>query len=136
ELDNVFVYDIDDLGQVVAVHKEERQREALKAEAIVAEEVEAFWRWLQGQEVTPTIVALRAKAEAIRQQEVAKTLAALPELSPALRQAIEALSVALTNKLLHPPTAYLKRGRQRDGGCDSEAVHTIRRIFGLDDEDS
>lgn len=135
ELDNVFVYDIDDLGQVVAVHKEERQREAVKAEAIVAEEVEAFWRWLQAQEVTPTIVALRAKAEAIRQQEVTRVLAGLPELSPALRQAIEAFSVALTNKLLHPPTAYLKRRRQHGSGYDSEAVHTIRRIFGLDEEE-
>lgn len=133
DLANVFVYDIDDLGQVVEEHREERQREALKAEAIVAEEVEAFWRWLCGQAVTPTIVALRAKAEAIRRQEVEKTLAALPDTPPHVRQAIEALSVALTNKLLHPPTVYLKRGGRHNNGQERTEVVAVRQIFGLDE---
>jgi glutamyl-tRNA reductase len=132
-LDNVFLYDIDDLEQVVEDHKEERQREALKAEAIVAEEVEAFWCWLSGMEVTPTIVALRAKAEAIRRQEVEKTLAALKESSPHIRQAIEALSVALTNKLLHPPMVYLKRRGRYNNGQEHIELLTVRQIFGLDE---
>lgn len=135
DLDNVFLYDIDDLEKVVEDNKDERQREAIKAEAIVAEEVEAFWRWLSGMEITPTIVALREKAEIIRKQEVEKTLAALKEIPPQARQAIEALSVAITNKLLHPPTAYLKRGGGNGNGREPIEVMVIRQMFGLDEED-
>ncbi|MBI3303471.1 MAG: glutamyl-tRNA reductase [Deltaproteobacteria bacterium] len=134
DLDSVFLYDIDDLEKVVEDNKDEREREALKAEAIVAEEVEAFWQWLSGMEVTPTIVALREKAEAIRQRELEKTLAALKDLPPHARQAIAALSAAITNKLLHPPIAYLKNSSRNGERQESADAETVRRIFGLDDE--
>lgn len=135
DLDNVFLYDIDDLEQVIEENKDEREREAMKAEAIVAEEIESFWQWLSRLEVTPTIVALREKAEAIRQRELEKTLATLKELSPQAQRAIEALSSSIINKLLHPPIAYLKSGsRNSDIGEDLD-VAIVRRVFGLDEED-
>jgi glutamyl-tRNA reductase len=135
DLENVFLYDIDDLEKVIEDNKDEREREAIKAESIIAEEVEAFWAWLSSMEVTPTIVALRERAELIRQKEVAKTLASLQELPPQAQKAIEALSAAITNKLLHPPIAYLKASRRNGAGSDAESVTIVRRMFGLDEED-
>jgi glutamyl-tRNA reductase len=135
DLDNVFLYDIDDLEKVIEDHKDEREREALKAEAIIAEEVEAFWTWLSGMDVTPTIVALRDKAEAIRKRELEKTLAALKDLPPHAYKAIEALSTSITNKLLHPPIAYLKnRSRSGEGQEETDAA-AVRRIFALEEDD-
>ncbi len=134
DLENVFLYDIDDLEQVIEENKDEREREALKAEAIIREEVEAFWQWLSGLEVTPTIVALREKAEAIRQRELAKTLAALKELPPHAQKAIEALSVGIMNKLLHPPIAYLKTAGRSEEADNALEVAVVRRMFGLDSD--
>jgi glutamyl-tRNA reductase len=135
DLDSVFLYDIDDLQQVIEENKDEREREATKAEAIVAEEVEAFWQWFSGLEVTPTIVALRERAEGIRQRELEKTLATLKELPPHAQKAIEGLSSAIMNKLLHPQIAYLKSmGRGSEPG-EVFDLATLRRIFGLDEDD-
>ena len=133
DLENVFLYDIDDLGKVIEDNKDEREREAMKAEAIVNEEVEAFWQWLSGLEVAPTIVALRDKAEAIRQREVERAFAALKELPPHAQKAIEALSFGIINKLLHPPIAYLKSTSRSGDSDNASEVAVIRRIFGLDD---
>ncbi len=116
-------------------HKDEREREAVKAEAIVAEEVEAFWSWLASMEVTPMIVALREKAEAIRKRELEKTLATLRDLPPHAQKAIEALSAAITNKLLHPPIVYLKNSGKSGESPESADAEVVRRIFGLDEED-
>jgi glutamyl-tRNA reductase len=135
KLENVFLYDVDDLEKVIEDNKDEREREAIKAEAIVAEEVESFWAWLSNIEATPTIVALREKAEAMRRREVEKTLAALKELPPHAQKAIEALSSALTNKLLHPPIAYLKNTEKNGDEPDTSRVTTVRLMFGLDEEE-
>jgi len=135
DLDNVFLYDIDDLEQVIEDHKGEREREAAKAEAIVTEEVEAFWSWLASMEATPMIVALREKAEAIRKRELEKTLATLRDLPPHAHKAIEALSAAITNKLLHPPMLYLKNSSKNGESQESADAEVVRRIFGLDEED-
>ena len=136
KIDNIFLYDIDDLVKVIEDNKDEREREALKAESIVAEEVESFWAWLASMEATPTIVALRERAEAIRRREVEKTLASLKELPPHAQRAIEALSCALTNKLLHPPIAYLKNIERNGDGPDASRVPTVRLMFGLDGDES
>lgn len=134
KLENVFLYDIDDLEKVIEDNKDEREREAIRAESIVAEEVESFWSWLSSTEVTPTIVALREKADVIRQRELEKTLASLKELPPHARQAIEALSNSLMNKLLHPPIAYLKSTGRANAEQETDNVLTVRRMFGLDEE--
>ena len=134
DIENIFLYDIDDLQQVIDENKDEREREALKAEAIVTEEVEAFWQWLAGLEVTPTIVALREKAEAIRQRELEKAFASLKELPPHAQKAIEALSLGIINKLLHPPVAFLKSTSRNGDTANTHEVAVVRRIFGLDED--
>lgn len=135
DLENVFLYDIDDLEQVIADHKGEREVEAVKAEAIVTEEVESFWQWYSSRDIGPTIVALREQADGIRQREVAKTLATLKDCSPETRQAVEALSGSLMNKLLHPPIGYLKnRSRNGAGEDGATSVIIVRRMFGLGEE--
>jgi glutamyl-tRNA reductase len=119
-LDNVFCYDIDDLRQVVEANLRERIREAEKAEALVEREVDKFLARLKDLEVVPTIVSLREKLEAIRQGEVAKALARLPGASAETRAAMEALSNALVNKILHAPTVKLSELFGLAGGRSEE----------------
>ncbi len=82
EIDNAFLFDVDDLEMRVEHNREERRREAAKAEGLVEEEVGVIVQWLKALEVTPTIVALRKRAEGIRQAELEKTLSRLKNLPP------------------------------------------------------
>ncbi len=129
DLDNVFCYDIDDLQQVVEANLRERLREAQKAEALVAREVGKFLSRLKALEVVPTIVSLREKLETIRQGEVAKALARLPDASPDTRAAIEALSSAIVNKILHAPTVKLRETSRSGRGRRWAAL--VSELFSL-----
>lgn len=131
DIDGVFLYDIDDLGQMVEMNRAERDREAVKAQRIVDEETLKFSRWQESMMVTPTITAMRRKADDICRQEVAKTLSKL-ELDEEDRKKVEKLAQAISAKLLHDPLVYLKSDSCR-GGHDAK-VDTIRTIFGLEDE--
>ncbi len=81
DLDNAYLYDVDDLQGVVQANLKERQKEASKAEAIVEQEIGQFHLWLGNLEVKPTIIALRRKLEEIRQQELDKTFGNLKDLT-------------------------------------------------------
>lgn len=129
-LENVFLYDIDDLHNVVQENRRARQREALAAEELVWQEVRQFQEWVAGRDAVPTIVALRQRAEAIRQQELDKALARLGPLDDRQRRALEALTSGIVNKLLHAPTVYLKRSSS--AGQVRDAVHLVRHLFDLD----
>jgi glutamyl-tRNA reductase len=107
-LDGVYLYDVDDLEGVIADNRGSRARAAVQAETIVETEVEAFWHWFESLAVVPTIVALREKLEGIRQREVERALAAAGVTDPRQRQAIEQLTVAIVNKILHTPVAALR----------------------------
>ena len=131
-IDNVYLYDIDDLGTVAEENRDERNREAEKAEHIVSEEVESFWRWLDHLDVVPTIVALREKMETIRRAEVQKTLNTLKDLDPRQRQALESMTEAIVNKILHTPITRLK---QRDRRSEAFYVDAARRLFDIEDPD-
>jgi glutamyl-tRNA reductase len=131
-LDNVYLYDVDDLAKVAEENLGERAREAEKAEHIVTEEVEAFWRWLGHLDVVPTIVALRDRIESIRRGELQKTLNQLKDLPPREREAMEAMTTALVNKILHAPIARLK---QHDRRTEAFYVDALRRLFDLDEPD-
>ncbi|RUM88922.1 MAG: glutamyl-tRNA reductase [Thermodesulfatator sp.] len=131
ELENVYVFDIDDLQQVVEENLSRRKKEALRAERLIEEEVLKFERWLQELAVYPTIKALKEKAEEIRRRELARTLPRLRNLSPEEREALEVMTEALVQKLLHAPILYLKTGYHRLG---REAIGTVRRVFDLDGE--
>ncbi len=132
ELDGCFVYDIDDLGQVVEANRAGRLEEARRAERIVAEEVVKFSHWLEGLEVVPTIAELSGKAESIRRRELARTLHHLGEVPPQQAQALERLTRALVKKILHDPIIFLKE----QAHCKSQQTRRdqlalVRRLFKL-----
>ncbi|MGH7278899.1 MAG: glutamyl-tRNA reductase [Candidatus Rokuibacteriota bacterium] len=128
-LEDVYCYDIDDLRQVVDANLRERLREAHRAEAIVEREVGKFVARLGDVEVIPTIVSLRERVEAIRAGEVRKTLARLPEATPETRQAIDALSSAIVNKILHVPITKLRESSR--AGAARSWTQLVHELFGL-----
>lgn len=132
ELDNVYLYDVDDLSGVAEENLEQRMREAGKAESIILAEVESFWRWFSQLDVVPTIVTLRDKAERIRVAELQRAMAILGPLDAAQREALEHLSAAIVNKILHAPITRLKQHDRRD---ELFFVDAVRSIFSLDDSE-
>ena len=128
-LQDVYRYDIDDLKQVVDANLRERAREAQRAETLVEREVGKYLTRQGDVEVIPTIVSLRARLEEIRLGEVTRTLSRLPDATPETRAAIDALSTAMINKILHAPISKLRES-SRAGASRSwrEAVH---ELFGL-----
>jgi glutamyl-tRNA reductase len=129
DLDNAYLYDVDDLQGVVQANLKERKKEAGKAEAIVEQEIGQFYQWLGNLEVKPTIIALRRKFEEIRNQETEKTFSNLKDLSSKQRKSIEAMANAIINKILHQPTAILKNAQNDTSGEDY--VDTVRVLFDL-----
>jgi glutamyl-tRNA reductase len=109
DLDGIFVYDIDDLQQVAASHMEQRSRQAVDAESLIAAEVERFHQRQRTVNVAPAIVALQKRAEEIRQGEMARMHGKLASLSAEQLAAVEALTRGLVNKFLHPPMQALKQ---------------------------
>ena len=132
DLDNVYLYDIDDLSKVAEGNLGERAREAEKAETIVVEEVESFYRWLGHLEVVPTIIALRDKVDTIRRGELQKTLNQLKDLGPRERELLDVMTTALVNKILHAPIARLK---QQDRQAETFYVDAVRMLFDLEEPD-
>jgi glutamyl-tRNA reductase len=129
QIDNVYLYDIDDLNGVIETNLRERRKAAKKAEDIIEQEIDRFYSWLRSLEATPMIVALRQQVEEIRRSETEKTLHGLRHLDAGDRRAIEALTRSIVNKLLHSPLSVLKRaGDDITGEIYLEAV---RRLFDL-----
>jgi len=131
-IDNVYLYNIDDLQEVAEANIKDRQHEARRAETIVATEVEKFCRWYQSLEVVPTIVSLQEKMEAIREKELDKTLAAIPQLSDKEKRAMEALSEAIVKKIIHDPITLLKKTSRNSEG--ESYVDVVKKLFRLDEE--
>jgi len=109
KLDGIFVYDIDDLQQVAASHLEERSRQAIDAESLIAAEVQRFHQRQRTVNVAPAIIALQRRAEEIRQAELQRIHSRLDSLTPEQLAAVEALTRGLVNKFLHPPMQALKQ---------------------------
>ena len=129
KLDNLFLYDIDDLQQVVSANLEERLREAHRGEQIAEQEVDRLLRRLKTLDVVPTIIDLRTRLEEIRSQELARVSSQLSGLTPKQRDAIDAMTRGMVNKILHPPVSHLKTLAQQPDGL--KLVETVRRIFNL-----
>jgi glutamyl-tRNA reductase len=128
-VENVYLYDMDDLQGVVASNLEQRGKEAEKAEEIVSQEIGQFSRWLSSLEVTPTIVALRTQFDEIRRAELSRTLGNWKDISPDGEKRLEALTAAIVNKILHTPTSHLKRTGQ--GGRTDLYIDALRNLFEL-----
>jgi len=131
DLDNVYLYNIDDLQGIVDANMFERKKEAEKAEKIIEEEIEPFLKWLSSLDSVPTIVALREKAEDIKREEIEKLLNRLPDLDERQRKAIECMASAIINKLIHPPTAALKE----DPEDKDLMIAIIKKLYGIDEEE-
>ena len=132
DLDNVYLYNIDDLANVADDHRAEREKEAVEAEEIVREETERFWQWISRRDVTPTIVALRGKLDGIRKNELERALVALRKLEPDERRALEAMTQAIVNKILHPPLAVLKQLALQDASEAAQVAELVHRLFALE----
>lgn len=132
DINNAYLYDVDDLQGVVNANLKERQKEAQEAEAIIEYEIGQFQHWMAGLQVVPTIVALRQHIDGLRQAELDKTFANLKHLSDKDRKAIAAMSSALVNKILHPPTRMLKQAQQEENA--QPYVDALQQLFGLEIE--
>jgi glutamyl-tRNA reductase len=133
ELEDCYLYDIDDLERVVAESVAGRREEAVRAEAIVSEEADSFRAWQLSLDVVPAIASLRARAESIRQEELDRVEGRLASLSPSQRRAVEALTSQIVAKLLHQPTVRMKEAAAAaDGVLYADAV---RHLFGLEERD-
>ena len=130
DVENCYLYTVDDLNGVVATNLEQRKVEAAKAEAIVEQEIGQFFKWLSSLDVTPTIVALRTRFDEIRKAELAKTLSNWKDLPPGADKKMDALTNAIMNKLLHHPTSLLKRTDQ--GSRNDLYVDALRHLFDLE----
>jgi glutamyl-tRNA reductase len=130
DLDNVYLYDIDDLHNVVEMNKSERDKEAVKAQRIIAEEKLKFGKWLANMESTPTIVQLRARIEQQICFEVEKTMGRLADMDEQERQGLEKMIAAITGKIAYPALHYLKT----DNHCIAlhDRIKTIRELYQLD----
>ena len=126
-LDDVFLYTLDDLAQIVETGLESRQAAVIEAESIIDTRVESFLHWMDGREVVPTIRALRDTAEATRQIELEHAMRALARGDDPVA-VLEQLSHGLSNKLLHAPTQALN---QSAGADRAELARTISRLYNL-----
>jgi glutamyl-tRNA reductase len=132
KLDGIFVYDIDDLQQVVTSHISDRKVEADRAEAIVENEVEKFLAKLQTLDVVPTIVSLQEHLETVRQAEIDRLRGRLGTLTPEQEMAVDALTKGIINKIMHTPITTLKTAA-RESSEATTVIDLVRKLFNLRD---
>ena len=134
-LDNIYLYDIDDLREVVEENLAHRKEEAVKALAIVEEETAVFCRWMRSLELQPTIVDVIRKGEQIAREETERTLKRLGSLSPEQQETVAALASSIVKKMQHEPITFLKQHFDEEE-MGTQLVSTVRRLFHLDTEAS
>jgi len=132
-LDNVYLYDIDDLASLADENAEERRREMVRAEAIVMEERQRFDGWFTALRAVPTIRHLRARVEEIRRNQVNRALAR-HFIEEEQREAVDALTRSIVNKLLHAPISRLRREAEREEGM--AYLEAARVLFDLDSDEA
>ena len=132
ELEQVFLYNIDDLQSIVRENLARRQAQVDRAELMVREEVDGFMRWLRSRGAIPTVVALRRHFERTRQQELERLAPKLASLSPAAKSRVDEITRLLVEKLLSSPTEQLKAAPNENAvAADAD---TLNRLFGLDED--
>jgi len=131
ELDGVYAYDVDDIQKVVSENTAARVTEAAKAEAIIAEEIARFVRTRAVREGVPVLAQLRSRAEGIARMELDKTLVQLGGvLTDKQKRSLEAMALAIVNKLLHQPTAKLRA--VGGGEAHNSLAEAAAELFGLE----
>jgi glutamyl-tRNA reductase len=130
DLPGVELYDLDDIERELARNLSAREKEALRAEPILEEELANFERWLASLDVVPTISALRERGRAAVERALHENDGRLKALTYDDRARVELVARAVVNDLLHEPTLGLRRAGVR--GSASLYVETVRDLFGLD----
>ncbi len=128
-LDNVYLYNIDDLSAVVKRDSQERLKEGEKAEHIIREHAHQFLAWQSSRAALPTLRALQEKLDAIRSQELQEALRRLSHLSPSDKECVEQFSRAMVNKILHAPISHLRNGAAEQ----QSVVEALRHLFELEE---
>ena len=130
-LDNAYVYDVDDLQNIIKENLEDRKKEALKGERIVDEAVIRFRDWYDNLNVVPTMVDLRNKLREIIENELHRTIPDLKQAPVADQEALQKMAGTMVNKIMHDPTRLLKT----EGHHINKPVYLdlLRRLFNLDD---
>ena len=134
DLDNVFLYDLDDLRVAAAANLEQREENVPAAREIIAEEVQKFWDWVAGLAAVPVVREFREEMDRVRNAELAAALRRLGPLSAEQADAIEHFSKSLMNKFLHEPSVRLKAAASNGRGLG--VVDAARYLFALDDKAS
>jgi glutamyl-tRNA reductase len=132
-LDNVFVFDIDNLEQVVAVHREEREREISNVQSIIQTELGGFLTWFNALSTGPLIRALRQHSQQLQETELRRWQSKLEQLTPEEREAVIGLLRGYGNKLLHDPLVQIREFANSEDGYLH--LDTVRRLFSLDQFD-
>ena len=131
-LDNVYLYDLDDLQSVVAANLERRRQELPSAEQVVTAETQRFWDWVAGLTVVPVLTEVRGQYDRLRERELAQALRRMPDLTDAQREALEHFSRTLMNKFLHEPTVRLRAAASNGRGLG--VVDAARYLFALESD--
>lgn len=132
EVPNVYVYNIDDLKGIIEGNQSQREREALKAERIVAEEVLKFDKWLKTLAVVPTIAALKGKKDAIVENELRKSRMLMGTLSAEQERALKILVESIAEKILNDPIVFLKR--KSEAASVNTYLDVTRKLFKLNND--
>ncbi len=130
DVNNVYLYNIDDLHAVIEVNKKEREKEAEKAMRIIEKEANAFIKWLDSLELVPTIRDMKQRAEELRIQELERTFSKWKDLSDEERKMVDALTLSLVNKLINTPIINLKK--EYDGDEGHWYLKVTRKLFNLE----
>jgi glutamyl-tRNA reductase len=132
-LENVYLYNIDDLQQVVAGTMDQRKDAVVAARAIVTKQVEGFLAWNRAREMGPVIDRLSKRYHQVAAEELQRTLNKLPNIGDAERAHLEELTRRLVNKLLHDPISMI---RQSEGmhGASGQYLHALEQLFRLEDQ--
>ena len=133
DLDEVYLYNIDDLSDVIAANRATRQEEAHKAEAIIAEEVESFCAWTHSLGLQATLADIVHRSEAIMEEELERTLRRIGPVSEEISDALRQMMTSMSKKFNHDPITYLKR-RYVEEDTGMRLVAVARAMFNLDDE--
>jgi glutamyl-tRNA reductase len=130
EVEGVSLYDIDDLQNVIDQNLAHRKKEAVKAEKIIDDEINEFWKWLSTQFVTPTVAALKSRAEEIRQKEMTRAFNRLGNITEREKKVISSMANSIVNQLLHDPVMQLKKYALTQQGHLYTEI--LQNLFNLD----
>ena len=130
ELDNVFLYDLDDLKSAAAANLERREEDLPAARRIIAAEVEKYWEWLAGLAAVPVVRGVREEMDRLRSAELAMAMRRLGAVSPEQAEVVEHFSKSLMNKFLHEPSVRLRAAAANGRGLG--VVDAARYLFGLE----